>query len=203
LAGVTPFVDTAGLALEALPSFPSISSADICLVDSEELARIALADLLAADAVGFDTESKPSFKTGQVFSGPSVVQLATDTRAYLFQVRRQQFNHVWMEVLKSQLVQKVGFDFGNDRRALNSKINVFLANTVDMSVLLRSPGSANAVGIKAAVAHFFGHRLHKAKRTSTSNWATQELSERQKLYAANDAYVALRVYRVWSPLRGT
>ena len=50
-------------------------------------------------------------------------------------------------------------------------------------------------GAKTAVAKYFGKRLQKSKRTTTSNWANPRLTERQILYAANDAQVALRVYR--------
>ena len=53
------------------------------------------------------------------------------------------------------------------------------------------------VGAKVAVAHFFGQKLHKSKKTGTSNWANPRLSERQMLYAANDAHVALTLYRAW------
>ena len=54
-----------------------------------------------------------------------------------------------------------------------------------------------SVGAKVAVAHFFGQKLQKSKKTGTSNWASPNLSERQLLYAANDAHVALRLYRAW------
>ncbi|MDK9723708.1 MAG: hypothetical protein OEL88_02385 [Sterolibacteriaceae bacterium MAG5] len=59
------------------------------------------------------------------------------------------------------------------------------------------PEKHAAVGTKAAVAMFFGKRLQKSKRTSTTNWANPRLTERQMLYAAADAQVALKVYRAW------
>jgi ribonuclease D len=34
----------------------------------------------------------------------------------------------------------------------------------------------------------------KSKSVTTSNWAARVLSERQLLYAANDAYAAIRIY---------
>jgi hypothetical protein len=45
------------------------------------------------------------------------------------------------------------------------------------------------------VARYFGQRMQKSRKVTTSNWANPRLSERQILYAANDAQVALRVYR--------
>ena len=68
---------------------------------------------------------------------------------------------------------------------------------LDLGEVLRGPGHRGTVGAKVAVAHFFGARLQKSKKTGTSNWANPHLSERQLLYAANDAHVALRLYRAW------
>jgi RNA polymerase sigma factor for flagellar operon FliA len=53
------------------------------------------------------------------------------------------------------------------------------------------------LGAKTAVARFFGQTLQKSKRITTTNWALPVLSEKQILYAADDAHVALRVYRRW------
>ncbi len=69
-------------------------------------------------------------------------------------------------------------------------------NVLDLSVALRK-GGRNDIGAKTAVAQFFGMHLQKSKKTSTTNWATPQLSERQMLYAADDAQVALRIYRAW------
>jgi RNA polymerase sigma factor for flagellar operon FliA len=53
------------------------------------------------------------------------------------------------------------------------------------------------MGVKKAVAGLLGRRLEKSKRVATTNWASHRLSERQMLYAANDAHAALCVYRAW------
>jgi ribonuclease D len=51
--------------------------------------------------------------------------------------------------------------------------------------------------VKTAVAELLGQQLQKSKKVATTNWAGRALSERQMLYAANDAHAALRVYRAW------
>jgi hypothetical protein len=71
---------------------------------------------------------------------------------------------------------------------------------VDLSVALRTPGQRNDLGAKTAVAKFFGLKLQKSKKISTTNWAMPRLNEKQILYAADDAQVALRVYRHWISL---
>ena len=69
-----------------LPPYEGIALADVRLVRSRQDADGALAALLASDAIGFDTESKPTFQKGEQSTGPHLVQLATDQHAYLFQI---------------------------------------------------------------------------------------------------------------------
>lgn len=183
-----------------LPDYPGIGLDDIVLVDSEALAEEAGAALLAADVVGFDTESKPTFLKGEVSTGPHLIQLATDTRAYLFQVSPTQCSPVLKAILESTTVLKAGMGLGNDRSALKSRLGITLNPVIDLGEVLRGSrgiGHRGTVGAKVAVAHFFGQRLQKSKKVGTSNWANRRLNERQLLYAANDAHVALRIYRAW------
>ena len=172
--------------------------ADVRLVNSEELARIAYDALMAADAIGFDTESKPTFLKGEVSTGPHLIQLATETTAYLFQVSQLHSIKELKEILESPQLLKVGFGLGGDRSALRSRLDITLNNVLDLGEVLRGPGHHGTVGAKVAVAHFFGQKLQKSKKTGTSNWASSQLTERQLLYAANDAHVALKIYRAWA-----
>lgn len=180
-----------------LPLYAGIPLARISLVVSEELAGQALAALIAADAIGFDTESKPTFLKGEVSTGPHLVQLATDDHAYLFPISRISGVEVVRRILESPAVLKVGLGLGNDRSALKSVLGIEAQHLLDLGEVLRGPGHRGTVGAKVAVAHFFGQRLQKSKKTGTSNWANSCLSERQLLYAANDAHVALQLYRAW------
>jgi RNA polymerase sigma factor for flagellar operon FliA len=191
----------AALAEAALPDYPGITLAQVTLVTSPELASAAQAALLAADAVGFDTESKPTFLKGEVSTGPHLIQLATDDHCWLFPVGRGGDPAALRAILESPTVLKVGLGLGNDRSALHSRLGIKLANVLDLGEKLRGPGHRGTVGAKVAVAHFFGQRLQKSKKTGTSNWASRTLSERQLLYAANDAHVALKLYRAWQAER--
>ena len=181
-----------------LPVYPGIPLDRISLVISEALAEEALAALLAADAIGFDTESKPTFLKGEVSTGPHLVQLATDTRAYLFPVSRHYDSSALKTILESPKVLKVGFGLGNDHSVLKSRLGIAASHVLDLGEKLRGPGHRGTVGAKVAVAHFFGQKLQKSKKIGTSNWANAHLSERQLLYAANDAHVALMLYRAWA-----
>ncbi|MBP5998434.1 MAG: 3'-5' exonuclease domain-containing protein 2 [Azonexus sp.] len=190
-------LDRATLAAADLPVYPGLDLARVTLVDSDALAAQARAALLACDAIGFDTESKPTFLKGEASTGPHLVQLASDDHAWLFPVARGVDRNNLKEILESPAVLKVGFGLGNDRSALKSRLAIALANVLDLGEVLRGPGHRGTVGTKVAVAHFFGQKLHKSKKTGTSNWANPRLNERQLLYAANDAHVALRLYRAW------
>jgi RNA polymerase sigma factor for flagellar operon FliA len=179
----------------ALPPYPGIALADILLVDTPVAAADAAAALLAADAVGFDTESKPTFAKGEVSTGPHLVQLATDARAFLFPVERLPSLDALKAVLESPGVRKVGFGLDSDVARLKAKLGIETKNVLDLAVALRGAGERNTVGARTAVARYFGQRLQKSRRASTSNWAQPRLTESQMRYAADDAQVALRVYR--------
>ena len=180
-----------------LPIYPGIALDRITVVVSEALAVEALNVLLAADAIGFDSESKPTFRKGEVATGPHLVQLASDTHTYLFPISRTQDIGALKQILESRAVLKVGMGLDNDRSALKARLGIVPENLLDLGEALRGPGHRGTVGAKVAVAHFFGQKLQKSKKTGTSNWANAQLSERQILYAANDAHVALQLYRAW------
>ncbi len=185
------------IAESEMPVFRGVSLADITLVDSPEKSVAARAALLAAAVIGFDTESKPTFRKGEVSTGPHLVQLATDALVFLFPVVCALNHSVLREVLAARQVIKAGFGLGNDRSALRSRLDIELNNVLDLGELLRGPGHRGTVGAKVAVAHYFGEKLIKSKRVGTSNWANPRLDERQLLYAANDAHVALKIYHAW------
>ena len=74
------------------------------------------------------------------------------------------------------------------------KFGIHPQNLVDLDRDFRRLGYKNSVGAKGAIAILFGQRFIKSKRLSTSNWSLPQLNEQQQLYAANDAYAAIRVH---------
>jgi len=187
---------------DTLPPYTGIALSKVRLVRTREDVQAALDALLACDAIGFDTESKPTFQKGEVSTGPHLVQLADDTNAWLFQIGSPSSPGVALcvevlrPVLESPDVLKVGFGLGDDLRRLRAKLGIETRNVVDLATALRR-GEKNAWGAKTAVARFFGQKLQKSRRITTTNWAMPRLSEQQIQYAADDAHVALRIYRHW------
>jgi ribonuclease D len=183
-----------------LPAYPGIPFDNIRLVRSESDTARAYAAMSAADVLGFDTESKPIFFKGQQSDGPHLIQLATDTEVFLFPVLQPTQILAVQAVLESKQILKVGFGLSDDNKRLHAKLGIVPANVLDLSRLMRESKHRD-MGAKAAVAKYFGMKLQKSKKTSTSNWAAAALSERQLQYAADDAQVALLVYRKWLALR--
>jgi RNA polymerase sigma factor for flagellar operon FliA len=186
---------------ELLPPYNGISLDDVRIVKTDRDTADALAVLLRADVLGFDTESKPTFLKGEVSTGPHLVQLATDEAAYLFQIGAAPAVELLKAVLESDAILKVGFGLADDVKRLRAKLGIEARHVLDLSTALRR-GERNTLGAKTAVARYFGQRLQKSKRITTTNWALPRLSEKQILYAADDAHVALRVYRRWRETHG-
>jgi ribonuclease D len=182
-----------------LPPYDGIAMANVRMVKSAADADAALDAMLGADVLGFDTESKPTFQKGEVSTGPHLVQLATDDVAYLFQigaVAGVDELRVLKAVLESPAILKVGFGLLDDIKRLRSKLGIETAHVLDLSTAMRR-NEKNPLGAKTAVARHFGQALQKSKRITTTNWAMPRLSEKQILYAADDAHVALKLYRHW------
>lgn len=182
---------------ELLPPYDGIQLADVRMVKSDQDAADAMSALLAMDVLGFDTESKPTFLKGEASTGPHLVQLATDDCAYLFQIGAMPALAVLKAVLESQTILKVGFGLADDVKRLRAKLGIEAGNVLDLSTALRKKNERNSLGAKTAVARFFGQKLAKSKKITTTNWALARLSEKQILYAADDAHVALKIYRRW------
>lgn len=182
----------------ALPAYAGLTLSQVTVIAGSAGAAAARKVLERADALGFDTESRPTFIRGQASSGPHLVQLAIDDHCYLYQVDHLDAFDDLNALLASPKLVKAGFGLGDDLRRLASKCGIACAGTVDLAQRLRDGRSGrNAVGVKTAVAELLGQQLQKSKKVATTNWAGRVLSERQILYAANDAHAALRVYRAW------
>ena len=177
-----------------LEPYERLAMGQIELVTSAVQADQALDALQACAVLGFDTESKPTFQRHEVSSGPHVVQLATAERAWVFQLLDARCCDVVGQLLSSAAITKAGFGLGDDRKRIVSKLGVYPAAVLDLNTVFWRKGYRRDMGVKGAVAVLFNRRFIKSRKATTSNWANPRLSEAQLVYAANDAYAALRVY---------
>lgn len=177
-----------------LEPFERLGLDRISLVSTAAQAREACAALIEHTVWGFDTESKPTFFKDQVSDGPHIVQLATEQRAWVFQLHEPDCRAQVAALLAHGGHIKAGFGLGDDTKRIVSKLAVEPAAVMELNAVFRARGYRKDMGVKGAVAVLFNRRFIKSKKAATSNWANTKLSEAQLIYAANDAYAAARVY---------
>ncbi len=181
-------------AIALLEPFERLGMAQIRLVNTPLAAASALQALRGARALGFDTESKPTFARNELSDGPHIVQLSTADTGFIFQLEDNQCRAVVAQLLEDPGITKAGFGLGDDRKRIISKLGVDPQAVLDLNAVFHARGYRKDMGVKGAVAVMFNRRFLKSKKAATSNWALPHLSESQQVYAANDAYAALRVY---------
>jgi ribonuclease D len=177
-----------------LEPFDRLGLDRIRLVATASDAHDAHAELSASDAWGFDTESKPTFFKDQVSEGPHVVQLATLDKAWVFQLHDLECRAVVAHLLAHPKSTKAGFGLGDDKKRIASKLGIEPVGVLELNTIFRERGYRKDMGVKGAVAVMFNRRFIKSRKATTSNWANPRLTEAQLIYAANDAYAAIRVY---------
>lgn len=177
-----------------LEVFDRLSLGQIEVVSTSEQASAALKALTTATALGFDTESKPTFAKHELSTGPHIVQLSTADKAWIFQLENADCCHAVGLLLESPGIVKAGFGLGDDRKRLVYKLGVDLQGVLDLNTVFRDKGYRKDMGVRGAVAVMFNKRFIKSKKAATSNWSNPRLTEAQIIYAANDAYAAMRVF---------
>jgi ribonuclease D len=176
--------------IRELPLYVGLGLTDIQIIENESDASKALTLLEKEVCLGFDTESKPTFRKGEMSAGPTLIQLSTESQAFLFPTRFPAAVSAAMKILNNANIKKVGFGIKGDNKELRTKLNIHIVNTVDLSVILKNiAGEKNSIGAKAAVAMVLKARLGKGAQTS--NWGAYPLNDNQIRYAANDAHSAI------------
>jgi ribonuclease D len=178
--------------IRTLPLYIGLGLLDIKIIENETDAEDALKALENEICLGFDTESKPIFLKGEVSPGPTLIQLATQSKAFLFPTRFPYAVSSAGKILSNPNIKKVGFGLNGDNKELRDKLNIHIANTEDLSVKLKKLAEEkNRIGARAAVAMVLKARLGKGAQKS--NWGAYPLKNNQIIYAANDAHSAICV----------
>ena len=143
----------------------------------------AIEELKKHSVLGFDTESKPCFKKGEISDGPHLIQLSTKAKAYLFPTKFFDNFAAIEGILSDQTIKKVGFGLKEDKKIIFRKFGIRLENTIELSSkVMHFAQVTQRVGARAAVAMFFNQRLSKGAQRS--NWSVFPLKDHQKMYAA-------------------
>lgn len=161
----------------------------IVLVSDAAALDRAREDFSMEKLVGFDTETRPTFKVGEKHP-VALVQVATARAVYLFQLQRMDCAPVLRELLQSKST-KAGVGIGDDIKALRELFAFEPAAIADLGAIARKKGYERS-GVRALAAMFLGFRIPKG--TKTSNWAAPRLSPQQIAYAATDAWACRELY---------
>ena len=161
----------------------------IVIVDRDELVEEACNDLMRYPIIGFDTETRPSFRAGVSYK-VGLLQLSTPEVCYLFRLSHIRLSNKILKVLGSRQVLKVGADVTGDIRSLHALRNFHADGFVDLQVEASRWGIEEK-SLRKLSAIVLGVRVSKAQRLS--NWEAEVLTDQQQEYAATDAWVCPRI----------
>jgi ribonuclease D len=162
----------------------------VVVVNSLEQEREIAEQLRKESCIGFDTESRPSFKKGICYP-ISLLQLATSSTAYLFQLKKTGFSDHLAELLEDEAIKKVGIGIKHDLDKLKELRDINTNGFIDLSKLAEKKGIIQ-VGARALTARYIKRRL--VKSAQKTNWSKSELTPKQQRYAACDAWICLQIY---------
>jgi ribonuclease D len=140
--------------------------------------------------LGFDTETRPSFRKGEKHP-PALVQLALEERVWVVQLRKTGLTEELAALLADPRVLKAGVGTRDDLRALQEVRPFEPAGFVDLGDLAKTRGLAER-GVRSLAQRFLGGRISKG--TQTSNWGAPVLTKRQLRYAATDAWACYKLF---------
>lgn len=162
----------------------------IVLVNSRDEADRAVDYLSTFACVGFDTETRPSFKKGQRYM-ISLMQIATEDTCFLFRLNLIDIPRSLESFLESEDTLKIGLSLRDDFGAIRKRIEIEPGNFLDLQQYVKEFGIADA-SLQKIYAIIFGKKISKGQRLT--NWEAENLSEAQQRYAALDAWACLRIY---------
>ncbi|MBA4301434.1 3'-5' exonuclease [Algoriphagus alkaliphilus] len=166
---------------------------DIYLIDHPDQVEEAVDFLEDQHLIGFDTETKPSFKKGQ-FNHVSLLQLSTSEQAFLFRLNKIGFPGSLRNLMEKENLVKIGAAVNDDLKGLGKLTDSFYPQSFfDLNDELKKVGFHN-VGVRNLSGMVLKIRISKSEQVS--NWESEILTERQQRYAATDAWACLKIFNV-------
>lgn len=188
---IQPYIHT--ISKEEIASLPIEEfPGRIITIQTEAEAAKAVDYLLGFDKVGFDTETRPSFRKGQHYK-ISLMQISTDDTCFLFRLNYIDIPDSLKDFLKSREILKIGLSLRDDFGAIRKRTNVEPENFLDLQNYVGQFGIEDA-SLQKIYAILFNRKISKGQRLS--NWEADVLTESQKKYAALDAWACLKIYNL-------
>lgn len=163
--------------------------------DNTKLPKV-IREIMKHEVVGFDTETRPSFKKGQIFQ-VALLQLAIPGKAYLIRIQHTGVTEEIAELFQNSSVIKAGVGIRDDLKALRKHREFEPGSCLDLSTLAKQAG-LQVESVKKLAALLLNFRISKSSQTS--NWEAPTLTQKQIEYAATDAWVCLELYHKLKPL---
>lgn len=162
--------------------------------DPDQLANV-VKEIESYGVVGFDTETRPSFKKGQVFQ-VSLLQLAIPKKVFLIRLNHTGVTEELAGLFSNPKIVKAGVGIRDDLKALQKLRPFEPAGCYDLSMLAKKAG-LQVESVKKLTALLLGFRISKSAQTS--NWEVITFTQKQIEYAATDAWVCLELYDKLKP----
>lgn len=182
---------TLSITKDELTELPMVQyNAGATIIDSPKYLDNALEQLSKAQILGFDTETRPSFRKGQSFK-VSLLQLATPDRCFLFRLNKIGMLPELKQILENPELLKVGLSLKDDFNSLGKICSLSPAGFVDLQQYVKDFGIMDN-SLSKIYAILFGQRISKNQRLT--NWEAERLTQAQINYAAFDAISCIRIY---------
>jgi ribonuclease D len=162
----------------------------ISLIQNEEEFRREFKEISSQPILGFDTETRPSFKKGKMYP-TSLIQLSSPDHAWLIRVSRLGYPRELLQLLSDENVLKVGAGLNDDIRRMRCDFLFEPEGFLDLQSYVEA-FKIGEKGLKKMSAIVLGYRISKSQQVS--NWDADILSEAQLRYAATDAWICLEIY---------
>ena len=169
----------------------------IIVVQTEAEAEKAVNYLLTKKLLGFDTETRPSFKKG-VTHQVALMQVSDEDTCFLFRLNMIGMPPAVIRLLEDQSVPKIGLSLTDDMMMLHKRANFSVGQFIDLQDYVCKLGIED-MSLQKLYANVFGQRISKRERLS--NWENQVLLDKQKLYAATDAWACVKLYQELSAMK--
>lgn len=163
---------------------------DIQVVDTHQALFKAVKDIQKYNFLGFDTETKPAFRKG-VYHQVALLQLAVTERVYLIRLNQLGFPPVLCKIFGNPGIRKVGISIRDDLSELKKLARFSPMGIVELNEVARNLGVVRE-GARNLTATFLRFRISKSQQTS--NWERDQLTLKQRRYAATDAWVCQQIY---------
>ncbi len=163
----------------------------IHLITNDQELGFVTSRLSTATILGFDTETRASFKVGEVYK-VALLQLAMEEDVYLIRLHGiTQFEFI-KNIFENPQVLKVGVAIRDDLKILQKIFNFTPEHFIDLQSVAKEKGLKN-MGLRGMTEEVLQANL--SKKAKISNWEAKTLTDDQINYAATDAWIGLKLYQ--------